>query len=252
MSRDLTVYLPCGQRAVIRRRRQAERFRTARPRPPVHHPLPDDELYACARTLLGSQFCVDAQEVLVCDDGVCGPLAWALSDVGLDVYVLDPRLRLVYRDLTTAEALELRDTPGIQPTYRLFEDLPYFDLFLVGCASFSELGFVYSPDAGIKRAYRAIRRAHLLGFDTATVVVAPARQVASSALYPYAFAKAKYRLGPNGVDVFPWWEDRIADSDENAPDQGEFSEITFVDMTDGWDIPGLKQSPGGGARQPIE
>jgi hypothetical protein len=196
---------------------------------------------------MGSTLCEKARTALVCDDGICGPLAWVLSAAGCDTYVLDPRSGIVIHDCTIGEALRHRDA-GADLADHLLDDLPAFDLFLIGCASFAEEGYIYSPSTETKYAYRAIKRAGKIDFGTATTVVAPPRQITFTPYCKYSVAKAKFRIGPDGVHSFDWWLEHLANVAEQAHRVGVPEPELLNGIDYGRDFPCLKMLKGGPAK----
>ncbi|MBL7077754.1 MAG: hypothetical protein ISS31_09805 [Kiritimatiellae bacterium] len=208
MSKD-DVFIPCKEESLYSRDWLGNEFDTMAHAPHFLDTVDDQELYAYARVLEGSEICNHAGSALVIGDGVLDKFIRVLEESGCAPYVMDPISGFVFHNRTIVEASALLYHGYTEFNLRTFEALPKFDLILMGCEAFNNKGFVYFATADTSRRYCAIRCTGRIHETTATTVVAPPELDCSGEWREPGHTKVKYRLGPDDVHTFAWWEEQL-------------------------------------------
>jgi hypothetical protein len=83
-----------------------------------------------------------------------------------------------------------------------------FGIFVCRCAAFNSGGFVYSPDARLKRFYDGLWACGKITGGTKRVIVADSAQEVAQGDPRQCFMRAHVRISDKGITEFGWTPDR--------------------------------------------
>ena len=160
---------------------------------------------------------VNAQTVLVVDDGVSSPLRDTAVEQGKDVYVLDPLTGSILPQLLMEEFR--RDAIYSRVGMASFRRLPQFDMVVTGCSHYQASGYVFSPNPHLGMAHQALRTLYKISARSNQVIIADSGQLMAATVDEPNYLRAHFMASQDGVQEFGWepFASRLDDTGVRRP-----------------------------------